>query len=74
MRPVRRTLPKLVHKALEATGLPWSTEEGGCHLKIRLGGRLAGIVGRRVIEDQRTIKNTVSQIRRTAQMLKKDMQ
>lgn len=62
------SLPKPIEQALEATGLPWSIEAGGKHLKLRVNGRLAGILSRgsKRESDQRAVRNTVAQIRRAA--------
>lgn len=44
----KRVLPvrfdKRLGEALDATGLPWTIEPGTRHFKIRLAGRLCGIV------------------------------
>lgn len=50
---------------LEETGLPWSFEMGGKHIKIILDGRLAGILPRCGRSNtQRSELNTRAQIRR----------
>lgn len=60
-------LPRRVRTALEATGLPWSLEAGGKHIKIRMNGRFIGIAplggGH---EHDRATRNTIAQIRRAA--------
>lgn len=63
-------LKRMMKVALEETGLPWSLEPGGKHLKIILGGRLAGILplcGRS--NTNRSELNTRAQIRRIAREL-----
>lgn len=61
-------LPAQIEAALEQSGLPWSIETGSKHRKLRVAGRLAGILprGGHNEKDQRTVLNTVSQIRRVA--------
>ncbi len=61
-------LPAKIEAALEETGLPWSVERGGKHHKLRVAGRLAGVLpyGSGAETYQRTLLNTVSQIRRVA--------
>lgn len=48
----KRTKPVMFDAKLEAalneTGLPWEIEPGSKHHKIRLKGRLAGIISHRV--------------------------
>lgn len=62
--------PPRVLEALDATGLAYSFEQGGQHLKIKLANRLVGILpygkGR---DDRRTELNIVSQIRRQGALL-----
>ena len=60
-----RTDPKLI-SALEATGLPWSLEQGRGHIKIRLAGRLAGVMGVTPSPRSRATLNVISQIKRIA--------
>jgi hypothetical protein len=57
-----------IEAALGQTGLPWSLERGGKHHKLRVAGRLAGILPRsgHSETDQRAVLNTVTQIRRVA--------
>lgn len=71
------TTPKLddvVERALEESGVPWTIENGGKHFKIKVGGRLVGVVpkGRRssAALGVRAAMNTASQIRRTAKMVR----
>ncbi len=52
---------------LDKTGLPYEIEQGKRHLKIKVAGRLVGILprdGKTSGGDQRSMKNLVSQIRR----------
>lgn len=56
-----------IRSALEATGLPWSLEPGGKHIKIKVNGRLVGILPRGSARDRdRANLNTIAQIKRTA--------
>lgn len=63
--------PKL-EEALCATGLPWATEDGSKHYKIKLAGRLVGIYpkGKAKTAEKRSLLNTISQVRRAAQEIK----
>lgn len=66
-------LNKDIEAELNATGLPWDLETGGSHVKIRLKGRLVGILpkgGRIQQSDSRPLKNTLTQIRRAARELR----
>lgn len=59
-----------IRDALEQTGLPWDIINGGKHNKVRLAGHLAGILPRASGEgDCRSVRNTISQIRRKAMEL-----
>lgn len=62
-------IPPQVEAALNTTGLPWVLEQGGRHQKIKLGGRLVGILpnGKVNTSHKRTLLNTIAQIRRVAQ-------
>lgn len=57
--------PKII-AALEATGLPWALEQGRGHFKIRLAGRLAGVVSVNPSPRSRASLNVISQIKRIA--------
>jgi hypothetical protein len=63
-------MPAVIADALEATGLPYELEVGGCHFKIKLNGRLVGILSKSGASHaygiSRAHKNTVAQIRRAA--------
>lgn len=61
-------LPAPIKEALNATGKPWEIEQGKRHHKIKLNGRMVGILPLSSFQtsDMRCIKNTVSQIRRAA--------
>lgn len=65
-------LPEKVREALEETGLPWDVEAGSRHLKIKVSGRLAGILPRSKFNSShsRSLLNTVSQIRNVAREIK----
>lgn len=64
-------LPAEIRSALERSGLPWSAENGGAHIKLKLKGRLVGVIGKgRPSEgDGRALHNTISQIRRAARQM-----
>lgn len=64
-------LPKEITTALDATGLPWTTENGGKHYKIKVAGRLAGVYpkGKHSACDKRAVLNTVTQIKRIARKI-----
>ena len=56
-----------IRAELDKTGQPWDIERGGSHLKIKVGGRLAGILphnGKSEDRHPRTLKNCIAQIRR----------
>ena len=61
-----------IREALEETGLPWDIELGSRHLKIKVSGRLAGILpkGKLQTNHSRSLLNTVSQIRNVAREIK----
>jgi hypothetical protein len=66
---MRDHVPDVVREALEATGLPWSLETGSKHTKIKLHGRLVGILNRTERDVGRGRKaqlNTVRQIKAAA--------
>lgn len=58
-------LPPKVQAALDETGRPWTVEHGSKHRKIKVAGRLVGILplGRHRNPD-RAEKNIIAQIRR----------
>jgi hypothetical protein len=62
-------MDKRILAELEATGLPWEVETGGKHDKLRLDGKLVGIVSRSGSAQPRSIKNTISNIRRVSRGL-----
>ena len=68
-----RRVPKEIEYELNATGLPWDVELGGKHVKIKLAGRLVGILplnGRNIQQTNSVpMKNTIAQIRRAAREL-----
>ena len=65
-------MDRRVIEALEATGLPWSIEQGKGHLKIRVGGRLVGVMGVSFKESSPCKRhNTIAAIRRIAKELEK---
>lgn len=58
-----------IRTALETCGKPYALEHGKRHIKIKVGGKLAGILphdGYSNSADYRKIANTVAQIRRAA--------
>lgn len=66
-------VPKELEAELDATGLPWGLEIGKTHKKIKLSGRLVGILphGKKQEADRRSLLNTISQVRRLAKELQK---
>ena len=64
-------IPSIILDALKETGLNYAIENGGKHYKIKLEGRLTGILPfGRGSSDPRSCLNIRSQIRRTASELK----
>lgn len=66
---MRDHVPDVVREALDATGLPWTLEDGSRHTKIKLAGRLVGILNRQERDVGRGRKaqlNTVRQIKAMA--------
>lgn len=65
-------IPDEVLAELEATGLPWAVDNGSRHAKLRLCGRLVGILprGRASFPHPKATLNTITQIRRMARALK----
>lgn len=58
-------LPKDIHQALEGTGKPWNVEKGSRHRKIKVAGRLVGILPLgKVANNDRKHRNVLAQIRR----------
>ena len=58
-------IDRQVRKALEASGLPWELIPGHGHNKLRVAGKLIGVMGVRPNESsQRNTKNTLAQIKR----------
>lgn len=61
---------RIIEDDLAATGLPYSLEQGGRHLKIKLAGRLVGVMPRDGGHDNdRAAKNVRASIRRAAREL-----
>lgn len=65
MKDLKKVVPEAVRQALDATGLPWTVERGSKHYKLRLDGRLAGIlpIGKMRDKNVRPVLNTVRGIR-----------
>lgn len=63
-------IPHEVKAALDETGLPWTTEVKGSSLKIRLAGKLVGIIS--ATKDHRVspARKVAAQIRRAAKEMK----
>lgn len=60
-----------VMKALYETGLPWQIEHGHGHKKIRLCGRLVGVMGQNQTgAGHREIMNVIGQIKRAAKEIR----
>lgn len=64
--------PSALKAALDETGLPYEIERGGRHAKIKLAGRLVGILpkGSGNEAHSRSLMNTISQVRRMARELR----
>lgn len=62
-------IDSFIQSALDNCGAPYEVKRGSNHIKIYVGGRLAGIlpVNGRLTPDKRARLNTVAQIRRAAQ-------
>jgi hypothetical protein len=65
-------IPDGVREALEETRLPWGLETGGKHYKVKLAGRLVGVLpkGKHTSTYKRSILNTIAQVRRAAKEIK----
>ena len=58
-------LSTAIRETLERSGLPWSLENGGRHIKIRVGGRLVGVYPKgKTPDNRRGEANVLAQIRR----------
>lgn len=67
-------LSPILETALSETGLPWALEPGHGHVKIRLAGRLAGVVpsGKNARDGhKRAALNVRAQIRKIAAEMEK---
>ncbi len=63
---------RTIENDLKSTGLPWEIATGKKHLKVRLDGRMVGILpkcGKDREGDPRALKNVRAQIRRAARAL-----
>jgi hypothetical protein len=62
-------IPDKLRSVLDETGIPWALESGAKHYKIKLAGKLVGILphSRREPEAQ-DLRNTIAQVRRAAQL------
>jgi hypothetical protein len=65
-------MPDGVREALEETRLPWELETGGKHYKVKLAGRLVGVLpkGKYTSAHKRSVLNTITQIRRAAKEIR----
>ena len=68
-------LPGLLERELEGCGLPWRLEQGGRHVKLVVGERLAGIMpmgakANATDKDRRAVLNLRAQVRRVVAELK----
>ena len=63
-----RGVPREVEEALIALSQPWELKRGNRHIKIMIGGQLAGILPRngKCNNDRRSTLNLVAQIKRVA--------
>lgn len=61
-----------IMKALDETGLPWQVETGKGHKKIRLCGRLVGVMStNQTGTSSREMMNVICQIKRAAKEMRK---
>jgi hypothetical protein len=68
-------LPGLLEQELDGCGLPWRLEQGGRHVKLVVGERLAGIMpmgakASATDKDRRAVMNLRAQVRRVVKELK----
>lgn len=65
-------MDKRIEQELNATGLPWSLQNGRKHQQIRLSGKLIGILphGKESSANPRSTLNLRAQIRRASKELK----
>jgi hypothetical protein len=63
-----RRVPREVVETLTALDQPWELKQGNRHIKIMIGGQLAGVLPRngKCHNDRRATLNLVAQIRRVA--------
>lgn len=68
-------IPAELREALDKTGLPWEIEVGGKHKKLRLSGKLVGIIplGKQQCRDKRSLLNTLTQVRLAARKIKETL-
>jgi len=61
-------VPREIEAVLNTIGLPWELKHGNRHIKIMVGGQLAGILPNngKCDSDRRATLNIVSQIKRVA--------
>ena len=60
-------VPREIKAELDATGLPWSVDPGGKHLKIMLNGSMVGVLSYgRTRDGWHAIKRVSAKIRRAA--------
>lgn len=60
-------LPPELLAELEASGMPWELVPGKKHYKLRVGGRMVGILplsGKLQTTNKVPLKNTLAQVRR----------
>lgn len=59
-------LPVPIEQALQSTGMPWEIEQGSRHRKIKVNGRMVGILPNGQLNSlhDRSLKNTISQIKK----------
>lgn len=60
-------LPEKIEAALNNTGKKWTAENGKRHIKLKLDGKMVGILPKSMrLPEARSLKNTISQINRAA--------
>ena len=66
-------VPSPIRNVLDSSGMPWLLEIGKKHMKIKLAGRLVGVLPHSPQrESDREVINTVAQIRRRVAEMRGD--
>jgi hypothetical protein len=59
-----------LRRLLDECGLPWTTENGGAHTKLRIQGRLVGVIPRTKNGSRRKAANLRSAVQRKIRELR----